>query len=167
MLLMLLSICGCSKTAGQTKKQKEEPVIKVGVSGIAASDSALQRVNEKLGDLSHQKYGFQIELLRDDTSAGKDFAFYTDAAEGVDIKGFYYAEFKKYAEKGMLLDMAPYLDKYGSELKRVLENKAEIECPECKNTIELDWSGDVDDEPDGCQGNCHGCSGCIDEDDDM
>lgn len=75
MLLMLLSICGCSKTAGQTKKQKEEPVIKVGVSGIAASDSALQRVNEKLGDLSHQKYGFQIELLRDDTSAGKDFAF--------------------------------------------------------------------------------------------
>ena len=80
MLLMLLSICGCSKTAGQTKKQKEEPVIKVGVSGIAASDSALQRVNEKLGDLSHQKYGFQIKLLRDDTSAGKDFAFYTDAA---------------------------------------------------------------------------------------
>ena len=101
MLSILLSICGCSKTAGQTKKQKEEPVIKVGVSGIAASDSALQRVNEKLGDLSHQKYGFQIELLRDDTSAGKDFAFYTDAAEGVDIKGFYYAEFKKYAEKGM------------------------------------------------------------------
>ena len=112
MLLMLLSICGCSKTAGQIKKQKEEPVIKVGVAGIAASDSALQRVNEKLGDLSQQKYGFRIELLRDDTSAGKDFAFYTDAAEGVDIKGFYYAEFKKYAEKGMLLDMAPYLDKY-------------------------------------------------------
>lgn len=47
------------------------------------------------------------------------------------------------------------------------ENKAEIECPECKNIIELDWSGDVDDEPDGCQGNCHGCNGCIDEDDDM
>lgn len=45
----------------------------------------------------------------------------------MDIKGFYYAEFKKYAEKGMLLDMAPYLDKYGSELKRVLEDKAEIE----------------------------------------
>lgn len=127
MLLMLLSICGCSKTAGQIKKQKEETVIKVGVAGIAASDSALQRVNEKLGDLSRQKYGFRIELLRDDTSAGKDFAFYTDAAEGVDIKGFYYAEFKKYAEKGMLLDMAPYLDKYGSELKRVLEDKAEIE----------------------------------------
>ena len=64
MLLMLLSICGCSKTAGQIKKQKEEPVIKVGVAGIAASDSALQRVNEKLGDLSRQKYGFRIELTR-------------------------------------------------------------------------------------------------------
>ena len=49
------------------------------------------------------------------------------------------------------------------------ENKTEVECPECKNTIELDWSGDVDDEPDGCSGSCHGCHGCDeeDEDDDM
>ena len=47
------------------------------------------------------------------------------------------------------------------------ENKTEVECPECKNMIELDWSGDVDDEPDNCNGDCHGCSGCGDEDDDM
>lgn len=46
------------------------------------------------------------------------------------------------------------------------ENKTEVECPECKNTIELDWSGDVDDEPDGCSGSCHGCHGCDDEDED-
>ena len=47
------------------------------------------------------------------------------------------------------------------------ENKTEVECPECKNIIELDWTGDVDDEPDGCNGHCSGCSGCEDEDDDM
>lgn len=47
------------------------------------------------------------------------------------------------------------------------ENKTEVECPECKNTIELDWTGDVDDEPNGCMGDCHGCSGCGDKDDDM
>lgn len=47
------------------------------------------------------------------------------------------------------------------------ENRKEVECPECKNTIELDWSGNVDDELDGCSGNCSGCSGCNDEDDDM
>lgn len=51
------------------------------------------------------------------------------------------------------------------------ENKKEIECPECKNIIELDWSGDLDEEDDdnGCSGHCHGCSGCGDseEDDDM
>ena len=39
------------------------------------------------------------------------------------------------------------------------------------NLIELDWSGDVDDEPSagGCLGDCHGCHGCgsEDEDDDM
>jgi predicted ribosome quality control (RQC) complex YloA/Tae2 family protein len=48
------------------------------------------------------------------------------------------------------------------------ENKTEIECPECQNIIELDWSGDVDGEEDnGCSGSCHGCHGCNDEDDDM
>lgn len=51
------------------------------------------------------------------------------------------------------------------------ENKTEVECPECKNTIELDWSGDIDEEPSGCEGHCSGCNGCDsepeDEDDDM
>ncbi len=50
------------------------------------------------------------------------------------------------------------------------EDRTEVECPECKNTIELDWSGEIDEEPDssnGCSGSCHGCDGCQDEDDDM
>lgn len=47
------------------------------------------------------------------------------------------------------------------------ENKTEIECPECGNMIELDWSGDTDEPEDNCNGNCQGCSGCNDEDDDM
>ena len=49
------------------------------------------------------------------------------------------------------------------------ENRTEVECPECKNMIELDWSGDIDDNSDSdvCNGDCHGCSGCGDEDDDM
>ena len=47
------------------------------------------------------------------------------------------------------------------------ENKTEIQCPECQNIIELDWSGDVEEDGDtGCSGNCHGCHDC-DEDDDM
>jgi len=48
------------------------------------------------------------------------------------------------------------------------EDKKEVECPECKNIIELDWSGNLD-EDDECSGHCHGCSGCgdSDEDDDM
>ena len=50
------------------------------------------------------------------------------------------------------------------------ENKSEIECPECKNMIELDWTGIIDDEQSGCGGSCHGCHGCgeeDEEDDDM
>lgn len=44
------------------------------------------------------------------------------------------------------------------------ENKTEVECPECHNTIELDWTGDLEDENlDGCSGHCGGCSGCADD----
>ena len=50
------------------------------------------------------------------------------------------------------------------------EDKTEVKCPQCKNIIELDWTGDVDEEEqNGCQGgNCSGCQGCSnDEDEDM
>lgn len=55
------------------------------------------------------------------------------------------------------------------------ENKTEVECPECENVIELDWSGEVDEEIENqnCQGgSCSGCHGCEEqdqqqEDDDM
>ncbi len=48
------------------------------------------------------------------------------------------------------------------------EDKKEVECPECKNIIELDWSGDLDEDNE-CSGYCHGCAGCGDsnEEDDM
>ena len=51
------------------------------------------------------------------------------------------------------------------------EEKTEVECPECKNIIELDWSGNLEEES-GCNGGCSHCSGCgekdiNDEDDDM
>ena len=50
------------------------------------------------------------------------------------------------------------------------ENRTEVECPNCENIIELDWSGDPDAEDQNCNGSCHGCHGCddkSDEDDDM
>lgn len=38
------------------------------------------------------------------------------------------------------------------------EEKTEIQCPECGNMIELDWSGNPDEEEDsGCNGSCSGC----------
>ena len=48
------------------------------------------------------------------------------------------------------------------------ERNSEIKCPECENIIELDWSGDFDDEDESCGGHCCGCAGCDDsEEDDM
>ena len=41
------------------------------------------------------------------------------------------------------------------------ENFNEIKCPECGNTIELDWNGNPDDDQGtGCSGNCSNCGGC-------
>ena len=45
------------------------------------------------------------------------------------------------------------------------QEEGEIECPECHNKIELDWSGDTEEDYDGCDGSCHGCHGCGNEDD--
>ena len=42
------------------------------------------------------------------------------------------------------------------------ENKDEVQCPECYNTIELDWNMDEDA---GCSGGCSHCAGCVAEDD--
>lgn len=36
----------------------------------------------------------------------------------------------------------------------------EIKCPECGNTIELDWNGNPDDDGENCSGGCSGCGGC-------
>ena len=41
------------------------------------------------------------------------------------------------------------------------EVRDEIQCPDCKNIIELDWEHSCED--DGCTGGCSGCHGCSDE----
>ena len=75
-----------------------------------------------------------------------------------------------YSEDGFDFEIVcPYCD-YEFVID-VDENKTEIECPECNNIIELDWTGNLDDEQ-GCSGSCSSCNGCsedeeFDEDDDM
>ena len=66
--------------------------------------------------------------------------------------------------------ICPYCNHiFTSEIKT--EENEEIECPECHNIIELDWSGDLDDEHLGCNGGCSSCHGCgsdeIDEETDI
>ena len=70
-----------------------------------------------------------------------------------------------YADDGFDLEIVcPYCE-YEFVIDAV-ENRTEIVCPECKNIIELDWSGDLEElDDDCCSGHCHGCSDC--EDDDM
>lgn len=37
------------------------------------------------------------------------------------------------------------------------EEQTEVKCPECNNTVELNWSGNLDDE---CSGGCSHCHDC-------
>ena len=52
----------------------------------------------------------------------------------------------------------------GSEFNAYVDDEVlEISCPECSNRIELDWSGNLEDEQSnnsGCSGSCSQCGGC-------
>lgn len=74
-----------------------------------------------------------------------------------------------YAEEGFDFEIVcPYCN--NSFIIDVNEDKKEVKCPECQNIIELDWTGNIEDDEnnDECDGECTHCSGCSDdEDDDM
>ncbi len=66
-----------------------------------------------------------------------------------------------YSEEGFDFEIiCPYCD--NQFVIDVDENRTEVECPVCNNIIELDWSGDLEDD-DECGGNCMGCHGCDEE----
>ena len=64
-----------------------------------------------------------------------------------------------YEDEESFLINCPYC---GTEFDAwVDEDLKEIKCPECSNIIELDWSGNPNDDDDGdCNGNCSHCKGC-------
>ena len=66
-----------------------------------------------------------------------------------------------YSEDGFDFEIiCPYCD--NQFVIDVDENKTEIECPVCNNIIELDWSGDLEEDAE-CNGSCSGCHGCDDD----
>ncbi len=66
-----------------------------------------------------------------------------------------------YSDEGFDFEIiCPYCD--NQFVIDVDENKTEVECPVCNNIIELDWSGDVEEDTD-CNGSCPGCHGCDEE----
>lgn len=67
--------------------------------------------------------------------------------------------------------VCPYCNnEFIAEYMSETEIKKEIQCPECKNVIELGWNED-DEGFSGCNGSCSSCGGCgsfeDSEDDDM
>ena len=63
-----------------------------------------------------------------------------------------------YADEGFDFEIiCPYCD--NQFVIDIDEDKTEVECPVCNNIIELDWSGDVEEDID-CNGSCSGCHSC-------
>ena len=66
-----------------------------------------------------------------------------------------------YSDEGFDFEIiCPYCD--NQFVIDVDEDKTEVECPVCNNIIELDWSGDVEEDSE-CNGSCSGCHGCDEE----
>lgn len=66
-----------------------------------------------------------------------------------------------YADEGFDFEIiCPYCD--NQFVIDIDEDKTEVECPVCNNIIELDWSGDVEEDID-CNGSCSGCHSCDEE----
>ena len=66
-----------------------------------------------------------------------------------------------YSDEGFDFEIiCPYCD--NQFVIDVDEDKTEVECPACNNIIELDWSGEVEEDV-GCNGSCSGCHGCDEE----
>lgn len=74
-----------------------------------------------------------------------------------------------YAEEGFDFEIiCPYCD--NQFVIDVDEDRTEVECPICNNIIELDWSGDLEEDNDielnkSCPG-CHGCDQNVGEQED-
>lgn len=66
-----------------------------------------------------------------------------------------------YSDEGFDFEIiCPYCD--NQFVIDVNEDKTEVECPVCNNIIELDWSGEVEEDS-NCNGNCSGCHECDEE----
>ena len=66
-----------------------------------------------------------------------------------------------YSDEGFDFEIiCPYCD--NQFVIDVDEDKTEVECPVCNNIIELDWSGDIEEDSE-CNGSCSGCHGCDDD----
>ncbi len=64
-----------------------------------------------------------------------------------------------YSEDGFDFEIiCPYCD--NQFIIDMDEDKTEVECPECNNIIELDWSGEPEDDTANCSSGCAGCHGC-------
>ena len=113
---------GCGKQEkGTQETQDSVPIIRMGtITSTWRDETDLEEINQELGDLTEEKAGFRLELVWVDQLEFEKYV-YGLAAQQLDLMVMYDRDYyRSYLEKGLLLNVEPYLDQYGSHILEVL-----------------------------------------------
>lgn len=119
-LAVLLSGCSVKEDRAE-EKESTVPVIRMGtITNTWRDEADLEEINRELGDLTEEKAGFRVELVWIDRLDFEKYV-YGLTAQALDIFVLYDRDYyRSYIEKGLILDLEPYLDQYGPHILEAL-----------------------------------------------
>lgn len=121
-LVAVSLLFGCGKQDESTEEtQNTVPVVRMGtITNTWRDETDLEEINQELGDLTEEKAGFRLELVWVDRLDFEKYV-YGLTAQQLDLFVIYDRDYyRSYIEKGLLLNVEPYLDQYGSNILEVL-----------------------------------------------
>ena len=120
-LLVLLLLSGCS-SQGPAAESKDTPNVVLTYYTIGNEDPDLKMVNEALNALMVERYGFGVDYRK------IDFNTYEDTINGIintdqkfDILFTWDTHYLNNAQKGIFMDLTPYLDSEGFSLQNTVD----------------------------------------------
>lgn len=121
-LTLLALLCGCGKKTKDTvQTESAVPIIRMGtLTNTWRDETDLKEINQQLGDLTEEKAGLRLELVWVDRVEFEKYV-YGLATQSLNLFVLYDRDYyRSYIEKGLLLNVEPYIDQYGANILEVL-----------------------------------------------
>lgn len=115
-------LCGCGKnTESIEESEGTVPVIRMAtLTNTWREEEDLKEINQELGNLTEEKAGFRLELVWVDRLEFEKYV-YGLTAQALDLFVIYDRDYYwSYIEKGLLLNVEPYLEQAGANILDVL-----------------------------------------------